>query len=170
MPSAVALPACVSVDPRADHARTQALFQQHTGVAEVDDLSDERRVEAHVHELLEDGLSIDDATGIALLNNKRLQAWFQEVGIARAVVVQSGLLTNPTFSFRVRFPEGGGRSERTAGLAQQIADLWRIPVPKRMAQARLNQVILHLARQAQDLAASVHPSSTRWSRRNGRSN
>jgi len=150
------IPACVTVDPAADFGRTQDLVIQRTSATDAYDPAIEQQIEHRLQALLADGLSVHEATSIALLNNKHLQSLFQEIGMARADVVQSGLLTNPTFSFGVRFPEGGGRSELTAGLAQQIVGLWQIPVRKRIAESQLEQVVLHLARQAQDLAAIVH--------------
>lgn len=147
--------ACTTIDPRSDYTRAQEMVKTHVGAGDVYDPSSEQAVEARIHEMLEDGLSVDDATGIAMLNNKGLQSLFQEIGIARADVVQSGLLTNPTFAFGVRFPDGGGRSELTAGLAQQIVDLWQIPVRKRIAESHLEQTVLLLTRRAQVLAAEV---------------
>lgn len=147
---------CVTVDPRADYLRTRDFVKQQTGMIDIYDPTSDEDVDQHIQELFQEGLSVDEASGIALLNNKGLQSLFQEIGIARADVVQSGLLTNPTLSFGVRFPEGGGRSELTAGLAQQIVDLWQIPVRKRIAQSRLEQTVFLVTRRAQELVASVH--------------
>ena len=44
-------------------------------------------------------LTADDAVQVALLNNRGLQASFQELGIAEAELVQAGRLPNPGFSF-----------------------------------------------------------------------
>ncbi len=149
------IPACVSVDPRADYRRTQELVMQQTGVGDMYDPSAEQEIDRRIHELLEDGVSIDEAAQIALLNNKTLQSLFQDIGMARADVVQSGLLTNPSLSMLIQFPEGGGRSKLDAGVAQQIADLWQIPQRKRIAQADLEATVLRVAQQALDLAADT---------------
>jgi cobalt-zinc-cadmium efflux system outer membrane protein len=149
------LPSCATINPQADYDRTQELVHQSVGSVDVYDPSSEQAIDARIQELIQDGLSVDDATSITLLNNKGLQSLFHEIGIARAEVVQSGLLTNPTFSFGVRFPEGGGRSELTAGLAQQIVDLWQIPVRKRIAESHLEQTVLLITRRAQELSAEV---------------
>ena len=58
--------------------------------------------------LLGKPLTVDDAVQIALLNNRGLQAGFQELGITEAEVVQAGRLPNPGFSFRRPSP-GRGR-------------------------------------------------------------
>src|SRR5262249_40599094 len=91
----------------------------------------------------------------ALLNNKAFQALFQSIGASRADVVQSGLLSNPTFGFTVRFPEGGGRANLIPTLGQEIADLWQIPIRKRIAQADLDQAILTVLNRGVELTAEV---------------
>ena len=45
-------------------------------------------------------LSVDNAVQVALLNNRGLQARFQDLGITEAEVVQAGRVPNP--GFRVR--------------------------------------------------------------------
>lgn len=50
--------------------------------------------------LLAHALSADDAVQIALLNNRGLQASFEELGISEADLVQSGRLPNPRFTLR----------------------------------------------------------------------
>ena len=60
-------------------------------------------VDRRVIELLTKPISVEDAVQIALLNNRGLQASFQELGISEAEMVQAGRLPNPRFSMlRVR--------------------------------------------------------------------
>jgi hypothetical protein len=56
--------------------------------------------EAHARaaHLLGSTLSADGAVGVALLNNKGLQASYNELGIAEAAMVEASLPPNPTFS------------------------------------------------------------------------
>jgi len=112
-------------------------------------------MEEAVAALLADGLTTDEAVQVALLNNKPFQALFQEIGVSRADVVQSGLLSNPSFGLSTRFPEGGGRSNLTLTFAQQIADLWQIPARKRIAEAALEQTILNIVHQGNNLASDA---------------
>ena len=65
-------------------------------------------VDGRVESLLAGGLSADKAAQIAILNSRKLQALFYEIGMARADVVQSGLLSNPTLAMSLGFPDGGG--------------------------------------------------------------
>ena len=50
-----------------------------------------------IEELLSESLVADAAVQIALLNNRRLQATYEEIGIAYAAVVEAGSLSNPAF-------------------------------------------------------------------------
>jgi outer membrane protein TolC len=56
-------------------------------------------IERRVDELLAQPLTADSAVQIALLNNRSLQATYQELGIAEAELVQASRLPNPGFSF-----------------------------------------------------------------------
>jgi outer membrane protein TolC len=56
-------------------------------------------IDKRVAELRAKPLTVDDAVQLALLNNRGLQATFQELGITEAEVVQAGRLPNPGFSF-----------------------------------------------------------------------
>ena len=57
-----------------------------------------------VHELLARELTVDAAVQVALLNNRELQATYEDLGIAQADLVQAGLLSNPFLMVEVRFP------------------------------------------------------------------
>lgn len=61
---------------------------------------DRETTKKRVDELLQKPLTIDDAVQIALLNNRGLQASFDELGIAEADVVAAGRVPNPHFSLR----------------------------------------------------------------------
>jgi cobalt-zinc-cadmium efflux system outer membrane protein len=146
---------CVTVDPRPDFNRAEQMAVARTGVDRVYNPETLSTVEDAIAVLLADGLTTNEAVQVALLNNRRLQALFQEIGVSRADVVQSGLLSNPSFGLSARFPEGGGRSNLTLTFAQQLVDLWQIPVRRRIAEADLEQTILNVVHQANDLATDV---------------
>ena len=63
----------------------------HTNTASVDE------TEQMVAELLNQPLDADTAVQIALLHNRRLQATYEDIGIAYAAVVEAGTLSNPAF-------------------------------------------------------------------------
>jgi cobalt-zinc-cadmium efflux system outer membrane protein len=81
---------------------------------------------------LADGLSIDEAVAIALWNNPDFQVALTSLGLARADLVEAGLLRNPVFS--LLFPWGPKQLEFT--LTWPIDALWLRP--KRIANAKLN--------------------------------
>lgn len=143
--------ACATVNPRPDFDRASQQVEQATGEPIPHFDEDATKTEALVAELLADGLTAEEAAKIALLNNTTVRAALARIGIARADAVQAGLFTNPTLGLSFRFPEGGGRSNLTAGLAQNIADLWLIPPRKRAAERDLDRTILDVAREVVSL-------------------
>lgn len=146
---------CATVDPSPDYQRADRLIAERTGVEGVYDPEADELIAEKVDRLLSDGLTVEEAVQVALLNNRSFQALFHEIGLSRAEVVRSGLMTNPSLGLSLRFPEGGGRSNLTLTLAQELIDLWQIPVRKRIAEAQLEQTVLSVARRAVDLAADV---------------
>lgn len=150
-----AIAGCATVEPRADFERAADYVEQATGHRTPFAADDDAAVSAKVASLLDDGLTATESVQVALLNNPSLVATFMSIGMARADVVQSGLLSNPSLGVSMRLPSGGGVANIEANLAQNIVDLWQIPVRKRVAQRALEQAILDAARQAAWVAADV---------------
>ena len=155
IPLSLALGGCATVDPKPDYGRAVSLIVRATGSAHVYRPGDDEIVDAKVHALLEDGLTADEAVEVALLNNPRLQASFFRIGMARADVLQSRILSNPSLGVSTRFPSGGGLTSIEASIAQNIVDLWRIPTRHKIAQRELSRVILTIAHDAAQLATDV---------------
>lgn len=143
----VSVAGCATVDPRPDYDRTSRRIEETAGHSLPKFEDDAATRETLVAELLATGLTVDEAVKIALLNNTNVRAALARVGMARADAVQAGLFTNPTLGLSFRFPEGGGRSNLEAGVAQNIADLWLIPPRKRAAERDLDRTILEVARE-----------------------
>lgn len=146
---------CAQVNPTADYGRGAEEIKAATATDAVYHPNEEAEAGRRVREILRDGLTAEDAVRVALLNNPTLQAAFYRIGTARADVVQSGLFSNPSLALSVQFPEGGGRSNLQASLAQNIVDLWQIPVRKRVAEATLTETVLSISRDGVRLAADV---------------
>jgi cobalt-zinc-cadmium efflux system outer membrane protein len=146
---------CASLDAQRDFERVGEHVEQAVGHGEIYRLGDDALIESKVRQMVDDGLTSETAVQICLLNNPRLQAAFLNVGIARADVVQSGLLSNPTFGISFKLPAGGGLAGLEAGLAQNLADLWQIPARKRAAERDLDREILTAARTASVLASEA---------------
>ncbi len=146
---------CASSEPRGDYERFQTLVRDRTGGAEPFNPQGEAAAEQQVERILTAGLTVDAAVQIALLNNPEFQSLVAEIGASRADVAQSQLFTNPTLSLGLQFPEGGGLSDLSVGFAAQIADLWQIPVRKKLAEAELERVIHSVGQRAVELAAET---------------
>lgn len=146
---------CATVDPRPDYDRVTRHIANATGNENVYRPNDDALVDELVNELVRDGISTDEAVQISLLNNPSLHAAFMDVGMARADAVQAGLFSNPFVGVSARFPDGGGLANIEAGVAQNIAEVWQIPIRKRAAERSLDAAILDLARAAAEIAANA---------------
>ena len=80
---------------------------------------------------LDDGLTEDEAVAIALWNNPGFQESVADLGIARAELVQAGLLRNPVFTLLL--PWGPKQLEATAKFPFEA--IWQRP--QRVAAARV---------------------------------
>ena len=98
---AVLLTGCSTFSPDGGFGRVQQITTTHLGktlvMAKTE--ADHDTINGRVAQLLAKPLTADDAIQIALLNNRGLQASFQELGVTEAEVVQAGRLPNPGFSF-----------------------------------------------------------------------
>lgn len=155
LPAIAMLTGCATVNPQADYSRSRELIAQSVGVNRAYDPKQPALSAADLQTRLADGLTLNEAVEIALLNNRRLQGAFHEIGIARADWVQAGLLSNPTVGIGLLFPEGGGRSNVQAALAQNIVDLWQMPVKKRLNERKVEQQVVQVARLAGELAVET---------------
>lgn len=81
---------------------------------------------------IDDGVTSQEAVAIALWNSPTFQATLADLGIARADLVEAGLLRNPVFS--LLFPVGPKQLEWT--LQFPFDALWQRP--RRIAAAQLN--------------------------------
>jgi len=110
-------------------------------------------IDERVSELLTGPLTVDDAVQIALLNNRGLQAGFQELGITEAEVVQAGRLPNPGFSFG-RLNRGDER-EIERGFHFNLARLIAMPLIGQMEARRFERTKAEVAMSVLTLAADT---------------
>ena len=117
---------------------------------------EDAQIEEGVRDLLRRQLTAGNAVQIALLNNRDLQARFEEIGIAQADVIQAGLISNPNFAASFRFPNRppSGTNIEYA-IAQNFLDLLVLPLRKRIAHAQLAQTEIHVADEVLKLAMEV---------------
>ncbi len=103
--------------------------------------------------MLRNTLSADEAVQIALLNNRQLQAAYEELGVAQANLVQAGLLRNPIFDAAATFPLDGGVVDLELALVQDFLDIFAIPLRKRVARSQFESAKLRATAAVMDLAA-----------------
>ena len=143
---------CARVDPKPEFERAHALIGASTGVDARYDVGSASQDSADLEEVLDGGLSLDEALRLALTNNRKLQAEFMSVGVAKADLVQAGLLSNPSLSLLFLLPSGGGGQANLQGsIAQSISDLWQLPRRKAVAGHALEESVLKLSRFAGEL-------------------
>ena len=106
-----------------------------------------------VSELLAKPLTVDDAVQVALLNNRGLQASFQDLGITEAEVVQAGRLPNPGFSFGRN--SRGDEREIERGMHFNLARLIALPYIGQMESRRFEQIKAMVAMRVLALAADT---------------
>ena len=115
--------------------------------------ADQTAIDQRVAELLAQPLTMDDAVQVALLNNRGLQATFQELGITEAEVVQAGRLPNPGFSFaRLR---RGDEVELERGFHFNIARLLALPLIGPIEARRFEQIKSNVTLSMLSLAADT---------------
>lgn len=97
----VALTGCASLSADHGFGEVSENVRQRLGQAPLQSRADREHGETReiVQKLLQEPLTADSAVQIALLNNRSLQADYQELGIAEANWVQASRLPNPGFSF-----------------------------------------------------------------------
>ena len=125
---AVVLGGCASFSPDGGFASVEKTAKDRLGKDVQWARSDagQDRIDQRVAELLAKPLTVDDAVQVALLNNRGLQATFQDLGITEAELVQAGRLPNPGFSFgRMK---RGDEIELERGLHFNIARLLAMPL------------------------------------------
>jgi cobalt-zinc-cadmium efflux system outer membrane protein len=127
--------------------RTGARVQWNQGTA------DDSAVARAVDSLLAHDLSADAAVQIALLNNRHLQATYEELGVAQADLVQAGLLTNPLLEGALHFGQGTSATGFELGLVQSFIGLFQRPLRMRAASAAAEQATLDVSAAVLDLAA-----------------
>ena len=148
---------CATVDMRAGFSDVRVAVEERAGGRIVwnggTDLDQEAADRVRV--LLRDKLTADGAVQIALLNNRDLQAMYADLGVAQADLVQAGLFKNPVLDAAVLFPLSSARPDIQLGVAVSLLDALYVPLRKRVAAARFDEVKLRVTGAVLDFAAQV---------------
>ena len=113
-------------------------------------------VEKAVEQMLKKELTLDAAIQISLLNNPRLQAVYEELGITQADVVEAGLLENPVIFGQARFPDRSpSLTNLEFGVTQNFLNILMLPARKKLAAIQFEQIKLKAAENVINMAADV---------------
>lgn len=113
-------------------------------------------VDTAVRSMLSKPIDADQAVQIALLNNRGLQATFEELGVAQADLVQAGLLRNPVFSVGVRFPNRPpSKTYLNFDVAEDFLDLFFVPARRKIAEADFEATKARVTGEVLQLAAQT---------------
>jgi cobalt-zinc-cadmium efflux system outer membrane protein len=153
----VLLTGCATFDQRAGFSEVSATVEERSGMQVVWNGGTELDAQAaeKVRALLADNLTADEAIQLALLNNRGLQAIYSELGVAQADLVQAGLLRNPIFDIGVKFPLSGEEANLELATAMSFLGILYMPLRKRVAAARFEDVKLQVTGAVLDFAATV---------------
>ena len=149
------LAGCASFSPDAGFSSIESAAKDKLGkdVRWARSDADVDTIDRRVRELLAKPLSVEDAVQVALLNNRGLQARFQDLGITEAEVVQAGRLPNPGFTFgRLR---QGDEVELERGLHLNLARLLTLPMVSQLEARRFEQVKREVTMDVLSLAADA---------------
>ena len=146
---------CASFSPDGGFGSVQQTAKDRLGkvlvIAKSD--ADQDAIARRVDELMAKPLMVDDAVQIALLNNRGLQATYQELGITEAEVVQAGRLPNPGFSFGRR--SRGDEREIERALHFNLARLLAMPLINQVEARRFEQTQGMVAMSVLSIAADT---------------
>ncbi|MCC8948966.1 TolC family protein [Bradyrhizobium sp. Arg62] len=153
-----ALAGCASFSPDTGMGVVSEVTEQAIGkdVAFVRSVDEAATVDATVKRLLARNLTADAAVQVALLNNKKLQAAYNELALAETDYVADSLPPNPTFS--VSRITGNGASEVERQVVGDILALATLPARSEIARERFRQAQLKAALATLRLAAEVRRS------------
>ena len=147
---------CASVNPDAAFSDVQQTTSQRLGGRDVTwnrGGPEDKAARDAVARLLESPLTEDSAVQIALLNNRRLQAEYEDIGIAQADLVQAGLLENPSFSAEILV--GNGSVDPTFTLVQNFFNVLTQPARRTVASSAFERAKYELGDKILNVAAEV---------------
>jgi outer membrane protein TolC len=153
--AALGLSGCASFSPDSGMTFVSDIAGQtiKKDVAFVRSADDAERTDATVRHLLKRSLTVDAAAQVALLNNKGLQAAYNELALAETDLVQESLPPNPVFS--ISRIAGDGASEIERQVVGDILALATLPFRSEIARDRFRQAQLRAALETLRLAAEV---------------
>lgn len=132
------------------------------------DAEADRQAREQAEQLLQGGLTLNDAIGVSFLTSPALQIAFEQLEISRAELVGATRPANPVVILGARKPSGDLAAfypDRTisVGVLQNVISLLTIPDRRAYATRNLERVRHEVAQQAASHAAEVAESWYRYS-------
>ncbi len=143
--------------PHADNGEVSSIIEKriNTQVEWYQRCPDDQ-INCSIRYLLKNELTPEAAIQISFLKNPKVQAIFEELGIAYADLVEAGLLSNPNFSLEVRYPHKNAFVTNIEYLVTTtFLDMFLIPLRTRLAKAEFEQAKRRVTNQILDLAFEV---------------
>ncbi|MCC7351955.1 MAG: TolC family protein [Phycisphaerales bacterium] len=159
---AVVVSGCASTSPDAGFDQVRDIIAQRTGhqVQWRGHGTEDTAIDEAVGVMLAHELTVDQAVQIALLNNRHLQADFEDLGIAQADLVRAGLLSNPVFAASWRFPDRPPSiTNAEYSISQNFLDILILPLRQKVARREFESTRLNITHQVLELTAQV---KTAW--------
>ena len=146
------LSGCATFSKDGGFDKVQKTTQQHIKqeIAWPKSKDEQNKINNQVNALLAHKLDVEAAVQIALLNNKKLQASFYELGISEADVVQAGRLPNPRFS--MLYAKRGDEYKIEQAFTFNIFSLITMPKAAEIEKRRFEQVQKETAMEVLKLA------------------
>ncbi len=153
--TSVFISGCASMKD-ADLRSVETMTQPRIGIPlKQYDLPEESSIRDAILPMLTGELTMDSALRVGLLNNAALQAVYQELGIARADLLQSTLFKNPRFEGHARVPHGDGNVNTEFVATQDFMDILLMPLRKDVASAQLEEAKLRVGDAIVNLVAEI---------------
>jgi outer membrane protein, heavy metal efflux system len=150
----VVLASCTSTSSEGDVEEVQDLVSRRLSLDWERSPRDPDAIDAARDALLAADLDMENAVRIALLENRRLRAAYARVGVARADLVQAGLLKNPVLDGNAKFFPGSGE-DIELDVAWAFLDVFFIPLRTCIAESKLAAVKLEVAAEVIEVAGQV---------------
>jgi outer membrane protein, heavy metal efflux system len=156
-------PGCASTSTDSDFRDTAKLVHDRTGQRIHWDNGSEQdqAVAQSIHRILSRPLTLNDAVLVALLDNKTLQATYEDLTLAQADLVQAGLMRNPTIGGGLEFPiAGNAATGGNLSISQDFLSLFTLAARKKIAGAALERAELRVGdavvRMTYDVASAFY--------------
>jgi cobalt-zinc-cadmium efflux system outer membrane protein len=149
---------CASTNPKAAFNDVNHAVSARTGesVQWWRDNSSSNEIAKVIGPLLQTNLTAQSAVAIALLNNRSLQAEFEEIGVSQAEMAQASRLQNIEIAGSWRFPDRPPSVvDAEYSAAGNLLDLLTLPARKKVAARNLEQTKLQVADKVLQLAADT---------------